>query len=467
VAGDIREWLEGLGLGKYAESFAENEVEFALLPELSGDDLRELGIPLGPRKVLLKAIAELSSEAAESEASAAGPGPQSQLEAERRQLTVMFVDLVGSTALSGRLDPEDLREVMRRYQDAVAGAVTRYAGHVAKYLGDGVLVYFGWPRAHEDQAERAVRAGLDAVAAVGALELGGEGKLGARAGIATGQVVIGDLVGEAGRDADAVSGETPNLAARLQEVGAAGQVAIDAVTRHLIGEAFDIEDLGARELKGFAAPISAWRVVGERALESRFEAAHAGHLTTLVGRQHEVNLLLDRWEQARAGEGQAVLLAGEAGIGKSRITQVLRARISEERHTDLRYQCSPHYQSTALPPTSPNWNAPRGSPRAMTRKRGSTSWRRICARRPTISPRRRLCSPPFSRSGPATAMRRSSWLRSSRCSAPRWLFSISLRDSPRDGRSSCCSRISTGPIRRPWSCWSKWSIASRSCRRSR
>jgi class 3 adenylate cyclase/predicted ATPase len=267
-------------------------------------------------------------------------------EAERRQLTVMFVDLVGSTALSSRLDPEDLREVMRRYQDAVAGAVTRYGGHVAKYLGDGVLAYFGWPRAHEDQAERAVRAGLDAVAVVSGLKLDGDIELNARAGIATGEVVIGDLVGEAG----AVSGETPNLAARLQEVAEAGQVVIGAATRQLIAGAFELDGLGARALKGFAETIPVWRVVGERGVESRFEAAHGASLTPFVGREHEIGLLLDRWQQAKGGEGQVVLLSGEAGIGKSRITQTLRERIAEEPHIRLRHQCAPYYASTALHP---------------------------------------------------------------------------------------------------------------------
>ncbi len=345
MARDISEWLEDLGLGKYVEVCAENEIDLNVLPHLSEGDLKELGLPMGPRKKLLAAIAEFGPSAP----TLADPAMAAH-EAERRQLTVMFCDLVGSTELSRRLDPEDLREVMRRYQDAVAGAITRYEGYVAKFLGDGVLAYFGWPQAHEDQAERAVRAGLDAVAAVTGLELDGGIELEARAGIATGQVVIGDLVGEASRDADAVVGETPNLAARLQEVGAPGQVAIDEMTCRLIGKAFELEGFGVQDLNGFAEPVSVWRVVGERAVESRFEAAHPGHLTALVGREHEVNLLLDRWEQARGGEGQVVLLAGEAGIGKSRITQALRERISEEAHTDVRYQCSPHYQSTALHP---------------------------------------------------------------------------------------------------------------------
>ncbi|MCZ6840920.1 MAG: AAA family ATPase [Alphaproteobacteria bacterium] len=352
MAQEIREWLEGLGLGDYAKAFEENALGIHLLPSLTDEDLREIGVAkLGHRKELLKAIVALSAqETTKAVAPASEVIAAARSEAERRQLTVMFVDLVGSTALSSKLDPEDLREVMRRYQDAVAGAVTRYAGHVAKYLGDGVLVYFGWPQAHEDQAERAVRAGLDAVSAVSGLKLDGGVELQARAGIATGQVVIGDLVGEAGRDVEAVSGEAPNLAARLQDQAKPDQVVIGATTRNLIGETFALEELKTRVLKGFADPVRVWRVVGEQATESRFEAAHSGRLTNFVGRQEEVGLLHRRWEQAKQGEGQVVLLAGEAGIGKSRITQMLGERLAEEPHMRLRYQCSPHHANTAFHP---------------------------------------------------------------------------------------------------------------------
>ena len=350
MARDIGTWLEDLGLGKYADAFAENEIDLDALPHVTEDDLREIGIALGARRKLLAAIGELEPNAEPApDQDAAGDRPVGT-EAERRQLTVMFVDMVGSTALSAELDPEDLRDVMRRYQDAVAGAVTRYGGHVAKYLGDGVLAYFGWPQAHEDQAERAVRAGLDAVAAVGALYLDGGVALRARVGIATGHVVVGDLVGEAGRDAEAVSGETPNLAARLQEIAGAGQVAIGAVTRRLIGEAFELEDLGLTVLKGFAEAVPMWRVTGERPSESRFEAAHAGRLATFVGREEEVDLLVRRWQQAKDGEGQIVLLSGEAGIGKSRITQTLKDRIADQSPVRLRLQCSPHHVNSALYP---------------------------------------------------------------------------------------------------------------------
>lgn len=356
MVGSVGRWLGELGFGKYAETFAANDVDFDVLPDLDEADLERLGLSLGHRKRLLRAIADLpaagdaSIGTAEQVASKTALQEHPATDAERRQLTVMFVDLVGSTELSAKLDPEDLREVMRRYQDAVAGAVTRYAGHVAKYLGDGVLAYFGWPQAHEDEAERAVRAGLAAVAAVKGLKWDSALELQARTGIATGQVVIGDLVGEMGRDADAVSGETPNLAARLQGVAGPGEVTVGETTRRLIGDTFELEDLGAQELKGFPQSISAWRVVGLRALESRFEAAHSGRLTTFVGREHEIGLLLSRWEQARQGEGQVVLLSGEAGIGKSRVVAMVCERTADDRHTRLRFQCSPHFTSTALYP---------------------------------------------------------------------------------------------------------------------
>ncbi len=347
MPGGIDRWLQGIGLSKYTALFAENEIGLDVLPDLTDADFEKLSIPLGDRKRLLKAVASLSERPEEPAAPEVSPAPSG--DAERRQVTVMFVDLVGSTALSGRLDPEDLREVMRRYQDAAAGAITRFGGHVAKFLGDGVLAYFGWPRAHEDQAERAVRAGLDAVAAVQGVTAD-DGALHTRVGIATGEVVIGDMVGETVSESDAIIGETPNLAARLQGVAKPDQVVISAATRRLIGESFALDDFGAQKLKGIKGKVPAWRVTGERAAVSRFEAAHAGRLTAFVGREEEVELLLKRWRQAKAGEGQVALLSGEAGIGKSRITQALRERLANEPHTRLRYQCSPFLASTAFHP---------------------------------------------------------------------------------------------------------------------
>ncbi len=354
---DVSVWLDTLGLGQYAQVFTDNDIDSETLVDLNNDDLKELGVAsLGHRKRLFAAVAALTGhDQASTEATApdnaAGVSPPNSTEAERRQLTVMFCDLVGSTELSRRLDPEDLREVMRRYQDAVAGAVTQYGGHVAKYLGDGVLAYFGWPQAYEDQAERALHAGLGAVAAVDAVKNDDDTALAARVGVATGQVVVGDLVGESGRDAQAVSGETPNLAARLQQLAAPGEVVVDDVTRRLVGQTFVLKDLGGHELKGFDEAVQAWGISGEVVAESRFDAAHGATLTRLVGRESELALLLDRWQLAQAGEGQAVFISGEAGIGKSRLMEGLRDQVAQRQHIIIRNQCSPYHGNSALYPT--------------------------------------------------------------------------------------------------------------------
>ena len=350
MAQDVGDWLDGLELGKYAEAFAENGVDLRALPHLSEDDLKELGVLLGHRRILLAAIASLHDLEGTRQAEEPASEPSLRSEAERRQLTVMFCDLVGSTELSGRLDPEDLRDVMRRYQDAVSGVVARYEGHVAKFLGDGVLAYFGWPQAHEDQAERSVRAGLDATAAVKGVKLDGQESLRARVGIATGQVVVGDLVGDATSDLEAVTGETPNLAARLQGIAEPGQVVIGASTLLLIGDTFDFKDLGTHELKGFAEPVAAWQVTGESAAESRFEAAHPGALTQLVGREHELGLLRRAWEQSQAGIGQVVLICGEPGIGKSRLVDALATQLRAEGCTRIPLGCSPYHTNSAFYP---------------------------------------------------------------------------------------------------------------------
>ncbi|MFQ5955672.1 MAG: adenylate/guanylate cyclase domain-containing protein, partial [Kiloniellales bacterium] len=348
MAGDVREWLEGFGLDKYAEAFVENGVDLRALPHLSEDDLKELGVLLGHRRILLAAIASFQDQESARQDQEPASEPLSRGEAERRQLTVMFCDLVGSTELSARLDPEDLREVMRRYQDTVAGLVARFEGHVAKFLGDGVLAFFGWPRAYEDQAERAVRSGMAAVEAVANLKTEDGQELEARVGIATGQVVIGDIVGEAATEEDAVAGETPNLAARLLEMASSGQVVIGATTRLLIGEALDLEDLGTHQLKGFAEPVAVWRVVGESPAASRFEAVHRGALSQLVGREHELGLLRRAWEQSRAGIGQVVLINGEPGIGKSRLADALGAELKAEGCTRITLGCSPYHTNSAL-----------------------------------------------------------------------------------------------------------------------
>jgi class 3 adenylate cyclase/predicted ATPase len=350
---DISAWLRDLGLERYEGAFRANEINPRVLPRLTSSDLKELGVtPLGHRRLILDAIAALKAPGgAVTTAQTATSRPSTQRpEAERRQLTVLFCDLVGSTELSARLDPEDMGELIRRYQERCAEVVARWNGHVAKYMGDGVLAYFGWPQAHEDDAERAVRAGLDLAQGVGRLTTMDGAPLGARVGIATGLVMVGDLVGEGIAQEQRVVGETPNLAARLQSLAEPGTVVIAAGTRQLLGRLFDHVDLGTQILKGFAAPVLAWRVLGESRAESRFEALHGEHLTAMVGREHEIGLLAERWERAKEGEGQVVLLSGEPGIGKSRIMRALRERLAGEPHMPLSFYCSPHHTNSALYP---------------------------------------------------------------------------------------------------------------------
>ena len=355
---DIRKWLRDLDLERYAEAFLANEIDAEILPKLNAEDLKDLGVALvGQRRRLLEAIATLRDSALPVEAFDAktsslpsGESAVARSEAERRQLTVMFVDLVGSTALSARLDPEEMRDVIRAYQNAVAGEITRFEGHVAKFMGDGVLAYFGWPRAHEAEAERAVRAGLAITAAIGQLSNPAGEPLAARVAIATGLVVVGDLVGEGAAREQAVVGDTPNFAARLQGIAAPGQVVIADATRRLLGASFELEDLGQRELKGISEPVPAFAVKGERPVESRFDAMSGPSLLPMVGRDQELALLLERWAQAKAGEGQGVLLVGEAGIGKSRISRALLDALAAEPHVRVRYQCSPYHTDSALWP---------------------------------------------------------------------------------------------------------------------
>ena len=347
----IADWLQKLGLGQYAQRFAENDISFAVLPDLTDQDLKELGVAsLGHRRQLLRAITELKgSEEGTRKPSIDDIAPIAPHDtAERRQVTVMFSDLVGSTALSGRMDPEDLREVISAYQKCVAETVQRFGGFVAKYMGDGVLVYFGYPQAHEDDAERAVRAGLELVAAVGALKT--HAALQTRVGIATGLVVVGDLIGSGEAQERGIVGETPNLAARLQGIAEPNSVVIAESTRRLLGNLFELQDLGAQDLKGIAGPVRAWAALRPSSVESRFEALHATGLTELVGREEELELLLRRWSKAKTGEGQVVLLSGEPGIGKSRLTAALLERIAAEPHTRFRYFCSPQHTDSALFP---------------------------------------------------------------------------------------------------------------------
>jgi class 3 adenylate cyclase/tetratricopeptide (TPR) repeat protein len=359
---DVSAWLQRLGLGQYEAAFRDNEIDGEVLPTLTAEDLKELGIAaLGHRRRLLTAIAELAgalqgpSPAAvvvpAPPAAVVVPAPPASTDvAERRQLTVMFCDLVGSTALSARLDPEDMREVVGSYHRCCANLVERNGGFVAKYMGDGVLVYFGYPQAHEHDAERAVRAGLAIVEAAPKLVTAAGSPLHVRVGIATGLVVVGDLIGSGEAQERGIVGETPNLAARLQALAEPNMVVIADSTRRLLGNLFELQDLGAKDLKGITGSARAWAALRASSVESRFEALHTTGLITLVGREEEFESLLRRWSKAKTGEGQVVLLSGEPGIGKSRLTAALLERVAAEPHTRLRYFCSPQHTDSALYP---------------------------------------------------------------------------------------------------------------------
>ena len=345
-------WLEQHGLAKHAELFARYEIDLDILAELDEQDLEKLGISLGDRKRILKALRGAGSSAeASPEGSAsvvASAATESPAGAERRQLTVMFCDLVGSVALSQQLDPEELRSLIHAYRAACAAVIARYDGHIARYVGDGILTYFGWPKAHEDDAERSIRAALEIVQAVKAVPA--PQSLLVHIGIATGLVVVGEQAGES-PEAKLAVGPTPNLAARLQGLAGPNQIVIAASTRQLVGGAFELSDLGNHSLKGVSEPVRVWRVLQLAVTEDRFEATHGGSvLTPFVGREEELALLLARWKQSRDGEGQVVLLCGEPGIGKSRLTQTLKERLAAEAHTRLNYQCSPYLANSAFHP---------------------------------------------------------------------------------------------------------------------
>ena len=357
---DIGAWLRGIGLGQYEAAFRNNEIDEEILPNLTAEDLRDLGVTVvGHRRKFLTAIEELSGShnvsATLAKLPVAAMHQHVEDAAERRQLTVMFCDLVGSTALSARLDPEDMREVIRAYQDACSGAIARYDGFVAKFMGDGILAYFGYPRAHEDDAERSVRAGLEIAAAVAKLETLAEDQLKVRIGIATGLVVVGDLIGQGSAQEQSVVGDTPNLAARLQSVAEPGSIVVSEQVHRLAGGSFDYEDLGEMMLKGIAQPTHGYRILGVSETASRFEAATQRGLTPLVGRDHEIGLLLERWKLAQDGEGQVVLVSGEPGMGKSRILSALRGRLEGLGAQSLRFQCSPYYGNSAFWPIIDNF----------------------------------------------------------------------------------------------------------------
>jgi class 3 adenylate cyclase/tetratricopeptide (TPR) repeat protein len=344
---DLRDWLRSNKFEQFADAFEANDIDLDILPELSERDLEQLGLSLGNRRRLLKAIAERGvakpklPDAEVTDASA---------DAERRQVTVLFCDMVGSTALSGTVDPELLGALIRRYQDAVAGAIGRFGGFVAKFMGDGVLAYFGFPRAFEDAAERAIRAAINVLAEVAGIELPDGTRVQARVGIATGLVVVGEIVGSGAAQERTIVGETPNLAARLQALAAPDTILVSEATQNLLGGLFELESTGEHELKGFARPVPVWRVVAEAAVESRFAASRVGRNLPMIGRAHEMGLMLDRWHLARGGEGQIVTVIGEAGIGKSRAIEALRATLAGEPHARIHLQGSPYYSDSALFP---------------------------------------------------------------------------------------------------------------------
>jgi class 3 adenylate cyclase/tetratricopeptide (TPR) repeat protein len=348
---DLRAWLSANKLEQYADAFEANDIDLDVLPELTEADLAALGVSLGNRRRFLKAIAErLAATAPAAPQPPPAPEPAVSTEAERRQVTVLFSDLVGSTALSGTIDPELLGALIRRYQDAAAGAIGRFGGFVAKFMGDGVLAYFGFPRAFEDAAERAVRAALAIIGEVGGIARPDGVPLQARIGIATGLVVVGEIVGAGAAQERSIVGETPNLAARLQALAAPDTVLVSETTQHLLGGLFDLEPAGEHMLKGFARPMPVWRVQGEASIESRFAAIRARGKLPLVGRAHEMGLLFDRWRLARQGEGQIVTVIGEPGIGKSRSIEALEDALAGEPHARIHLQCSPYHSDSALYP---------------------------------------------------------------------------------------------------------------------
>ena len=339
----ISDWLEKLGLGQYALRFAENGIDLGVLPELTDQDFDRLGVLLGHRRKMLRAIAELNQRELIAE-------PARQHDAERRHLTVMFCDLVGSTALSARLDPEDMWEVIRAYRAACAKVIATYDGRIARFVGDGILAYFGYPRAHEDDAERAVRAGLDIIAAIGPLETRAE-RVEVRIAIATGLVVVGDLISGDASEQQAMVGDAPNIAARLQRPGGAGRGRRCCLRRaQLLGDLFIFRNLGRREVKGISEPIAVWAVEGGAASESRFEAVRTARSIGFVGRKAEIAFALSRQRLAWEGQGQVVLISGEAGIGKSRLVATLSESLALGAHRRVRYQCSPYHTNSALHP---------------------------------------------------------------------------------------------------------------------
>src|SRR5215813_4959523 len=346
---DLGTWLGSLGLDQYEAVFRKNRIEADTLPGLSEHALREIGVPLGHRLRMLRSIRELTGQTLIA-TPAGAPEAAPRDGAERRHMTVMFFELVGLRALTAELDPEDMADLIRAAQGEITAVVARLEGHVARWVGDGATIYFGYPRAHEDDAERAARAGLALVDAIAKLGQSRDVALDVRIGISSGLVVVGELIGEGEARERGVVGDTANLAARLRTQAEPGAILVSESTRRLLGKAFEIKALGLQSLKGFRSPVAIWRVTCEQENFSRFDASRSEALTPFIGREDEIALLLERWQQAADGEGQVVLLSGEAGIGKSRILATLRDRLRDERHIVMRYQCSPHHLNDAFHP---------------------------------------------------------------------------------------------------------------------
>ena len=349
----VTAWLRKLGLERYAEAFSANDIDAPTLTQLTEADLASLGVKsVGHRRKLMDALATLGGPPHGGSAEAAAPArpDATRHTAERRQLSVLYCDMVDSTALSARLDPEDMREVIRSFHGACLRLVAEYDGHVANFIGDCMLVYFGWPRAHEDDAERAVRAGLAMLQTVDGLRLPSGESLSVRAGIATGPVVVGDLIRHGPAQEQSAVGVPPNLAQRLQTLAAPGELVVDELTRRLLPTGFAVRELGEQSLKGMAQAVPAYSVGGELSAGSRFDARTSATLPPMIGRDQELALILERWEQARAGEGTAILLVGEAGIGKSRIVRAMLDACADEAHVRISLHCSPYHSGSALWP---------------------------------------------------------------------------------------------------------------------
>lgn len=368
----IDRWLHDLGLEQYSDAFHQNDIDGRILPLLTGDDLKELGVSLGHRKLILAAIKDVSAKPESDSGRAAIAEPDDRSEtphtgrapaqkthtaavAERRHLTVLFADLVGSTELTNRFDPEDMRLLLQRYQDAVAGATSRYGGYVAKYLGDGLLVFFGWPRAYEDHAVRAIKAGLEAVQRVSNQMAPDDTPLSVRVGVASGEVVVGDTIGENTYEEGAMTGPILNLASRIQEYAPPNTVVLpEEGTEASLQRIFEFSSLGDFELKGFDAPCTILRVDAERSAESRFRATYTDEKTgTLVGRSSEKGILEQAWQHAQGCRGEVVLLTGEAGIGKSRLTEEFLSGNAVAENADvIRLNCSPYLTSSPFHPVT-------------------------------------------------------------------------------------------------------------------